>query len=150
VVSPLRHPRFRLLVGGQLGSNVGDAFFAVALPWYVLSAHSGAVLLATVLAAYGVPRSALLLVGGRASDRWQQWTVMMAADSVRARMLVALSVTATTSAPGAATLVPIAALLGAGEGMFLPGSMAIIPSLLPEEDLQAGNAVASGHCNWRR
>lgn len=141
---PLRHARYRLLVGGQFGSNIGDAFFAVALPWYVLSAHGGAVLLATVLAAYGVPRTALLAVGGRASDRWRPWTAMMVADTLRAGVLVALAVAAATAPPTAATLVPIAVVLGAGEGVFLPGSMAIVPSLLPEDDLQAGNAVSSG------
>jgi hypothetical protein len=48
---PLRHRGFRLLVGGQLASNVGDAFYAVALPWYVLADHGGGLLLASVLAA---------------------------------------------------------------------------------------------------
>lgn len=141
---PLRHARFRLLVSSQFGSNIGDAFFAVALPWYVLSAHGGAVLLATVLAAYGVPRTALLAVGGRASDRWRPWTAMMAADTLRTGVLVALAVAAATAPPNATTLVPIAVVLGAGEGIFLPGSMAIVPSLLPHDDLQAGNAVSSG------
>ena len=31
-LAPLRHRGFRLLVAGQLGSNIGDAFYAVALP----------------------------------------------------------------------------------------------------------------------
>jgi Major Facilitator Superfamily len=35
-------------------------------------------------------------------------------------------------------------VLGAGEGMFLPASFSVIPSLLPGGDLQAGNALASG------
>jgi len=41
-LAPLRHRGFRFLVAGQLGSNVGDAFYAVALPWYVLATHGGA------------------------------------------------------------------------------------------------------------
>ncbi|HET9072630.1 MAG TPA: MFS transporter, partial [Acidimicrobiales bacterium] len=40
-------------------------------------------------------------------------------------------------------LVPIAVVLGAGEGLFLPASLAVIPRLLPEADLQAGNALGS-------
>ena len=71
-------------MAGQLTSNVGDAFYAVALPWYVLATHGGPLLLGTVLAAYGIPRTALLLVGGHLSDRWRPWTVMMATDAVRA------------------------------------------------------------------
>lgn len=101
-------------------------------------------LLATVLAAYGVPRTVLLAVGGHASDRWRPWTVMMTSDALRFAVLIALAVVAATTRPEVATLVPIAAVLGAGEGMFLPGSMAIVPSLLPGDDLQAGNALSSG------
>ncbi|MGH3276063.1 MAG: MFS transporter, partial [Streptosporangiaceae bacterium] len=43
----------------------------------------------------------------------------------------------------AVVLVPIAVLLGAGEGFFLPGSFAIIPTLLPGDDLQPANALSS-------
>jgi hypothetical protein len=34
-------------------------------------------------------------------------------------------------------------VLGAGEGLFLPGSFSIVPSLLPGDDLQGGNALTS-------
>src|ERR1700722_5992598 len=52
-LAPLRHQGFRLLTIGQVTSNVGDACYAVALPWYVLAAHGGVLLLGTALAAYG-------------------------------------------------------------------------------------------------
>jgi MFS family permease len=143
-LSPLRHRRFRLLVGGQLTSNVGDAFYAVALPWYVLATHGGPLLLGTVLAAYGIPRTALLVVGGQLSDRWGPWTVMMATDAVRAIAMTALAVTAMLGPARAVVLVPIAVVLGAGAGLFMPGSFAIVPALLPGDDLQAGNALVSG------
>ena len=41
------------------------------------------------------------------------------------------------------TLGPTAALIGAGEGLFLPASYAIMPSLLPGEQLQAGNGLSA-------
>ena len=141
--APLRHPSFRLLAGGQLASNIGDAFYMVALPWYVLASHGGALLLGTVLAAYGVPRTVLLIVGGHASDRWRPWVVMMASDTVRVAAAAGLAVAAASGPPRAVILVPIAMVLGAGEGMFLPGSYSIIPELLPDQDLQAGNALSS-------
>jgi MFS family permease len=141
---PLRHRGFRWLTAGQVTSNVGDGLYAVALPWYVLASHGGALLLGTVLAAYGISRTALLFVGGHASDRWRPWTVMMSTDVVRALALAALAVTATLGPPRAAILVPLAVVIGAGEGLFLPGSFAIVPALLPGEELQAGNALASG------
>jgi MFS family permease len=122
---------------------VGDSFYAVALPWYVLTQHGGALLLGTVLAAYGLPRTAVLVVGGHASDRWHPWTVMMVADATRALAVAALAVAADAGPARALFLVPVAVVLGAGEGLFLPGSMSIIPSLLPDGELQAGNALSS-------
>ncbi|MDA8296885.1 MAG: MFS transporter [Actinomycetota bacterium] len=141
---PLRQRSFRLLTAGQLTSNVGDAFYAVALPWYVLATHGGALLLATVLTAYGIPRTVLVAVGGSASDRWRPWTVMMVADSVRAVLVALLAVVAFAGPASPDVLIPIAAVIGAGEGLFLPGSMAIVPSLVPDDDLQAANALSSG------
>ena len=41
---------FKLLAAGQFTSTVGDYCYAVALPWLVLSAHGGPILLGTVLA----------------------------------------------------------------------------------------------------
>jgi MFS family permease len=76
-LAPLRHRSFRRLAAGQFASNVGDACYAVALPWYVLAEHGGALLLGTVLVAYGVPRTVLLAARGHASDRWRPWTVTM-------------------------------------------------------------------------
>jgi MFS family permease len=143
-LAPLRHRGFRRLVTGQLASNVGDAFYAVALPWYVLAEHGGALLLGTVLAAYGVPRTVLLAFGGQASDRWRPWTVMMTSDIMRAVAVGGLAVAAASGPARAVVLVPIAAVLGAGEGLFLPGSFAIVPVLLPDDELQSGNALTSG------
>jgi len=142
-LAPLHHRGFRLLAAGQLASNVGDSFYAVALPWYVLAEHGGALLLGTVLVAYGIPRTVLLVVGGHASDRWRPWTVMMSTDAARAIGVGVLAGAAAMGPARAAVLVPIAAVLGAGEGLFLPGSFSIVPALLPGEDLQAGNALAS-------
>jgi predicted MFS family arabinose efflux permease len=143
-LAPLRHDGFRFLAAGQLSSNIGDAFYAVALPWYVLAGHDGVLLLSVVLSAYGVPRIALVAVGGQLSDRWRPWTAMMVADAVRALAVGALAGVAFAGPASAALLVPVAVILGAGEGLFLPGSFSIVPTLLPDSDLQAGNALASG------
>ena len=143
-MAPLRHLSFRLLIAGQLVSNFGDAIYSVALPWYVLAHHGGPLLLGTVLAAYGVPRTALLVVGGHASDRYRPWTVMLAANIVRGVAVAAFAATAAAGLARGSVLIVIAVILGAGEGMFIPASSAIVPALLPREELQAGNALSFG------
>ncbi|HEX2322851.1 MAG TPA: MFS transporter [Streptosporangiaceae bacterium] len=140
---PLAVRDFRLFGLGQLGSTVGDFCYAVALPWLVLSAHGGTVLLGTVLACYGVPRTVLIPIGGVLADRFSPRTVMLAADVVRCVLVAILTVFAARSLVSVAFLGPVAALIGAGEGLFLPASAAIMPSLLPADQLQAGNGLSS-------
>jgi MFS family permease len=141
--SPLADRNFRLLTAGQATSTIGDFCYAVALPWFVLSSHGGTVLLGTVLACYGVPRTVLIPLGGVLADRIGPRRLMLGADVARCLLAVALTVLAARHLATLAWLAPVAALLGAGEGLFMPASFAIMPSLLPAESLQAGNAINS-------
>jgi MFS family permease len=140
---PLSARSFRLLASGQFASTVGDYCYAVALPWLVLSTHGGAVLLGTVLACYGLPRTVLIPVGGLLADRIGPRTVMLAADVARCGLVIVLVLLAAGHVASLALLGPVAALLGAGEGLFIPASFSITPSLLEPGHLAAGNAVNS-------
>jgi MFS family permease len=140
---PLGVQSFRLLAGGQFTSTIGDYCYAVALPWLVLSSHGGAILLGTVLACYGVPRTVLIPVGGVLADKVGPRTVMLAADAVRCVLVAALAVLAARHTVSLAALGPLAAFIGAGEGLFIPASFAIMPSLLDGERLTAGNAIST-------
>ena len=140
---PLAVRGFRLLAGGQFASTIGDYCCAVALPWLVLSAHGGAILLGIVLACYGVPRTVLIPAGGVLADKLGPRTVMLTADVVRCVMVAGLAVLAARHVTSLAALGPIAALIGAGEGLFIPASFAIMPSLLDGERLAAGNALST-------
>jgi len=140
---PLAVRSFRLLAGGQFASTIGDYCYAVALPWLVLSAHGGVILLGTVLACYGVPRTVLIPVGGVLADKLGPRTLMLAADAVRCVVVAALAVLAARHVTSLAALGPIAVLTGAGEGLFIPASFAIMPSLLDGERLTAGNALST-------
>jgi len=140
---PLAVRSFRLLTGGQFTSTIGDYCYAVALPWLVLSSHGSSVLLGTVLACYGVPRMVLIPVGGVLADKVGPRTVMLAADAARCVLVAILAVLAARHAASLAALGPIAAGIGAGEGLFIPASFTIMPSLLGEEQLAAGNAIST-------
>lgn len=139
----LRSARFRLLVGGSLCSTVGDYFYAVALPWYVLSGHGSPALLGTVLAAYGIPRVLLISAGGYLCDRIGPWTIMFTAGAGRAALVALLAFAAAVSRPSAWMLVPLAACIGAGEGLVLPAYFSAVPALLGPGELQSGNALLS-------
>ncbi len=140
---PLGVRSFRLLSGGQFTSTIGDYCYAVALPWLILSNRGGAILLGTVLACYGVARMVLIPVGGVLADKVGPRTVMLAADAARCVLVAVMAVLAARHTDSLAILGPVAAAIGAGEGLFIPASYAIMPSLLAGEQLAAGNAIST-------
>lgn len=137
---PLGVPAFRLLTAGQFASNIGNYCYAVALPWFVLSGHGSTILLGILLACYGIPGVALIPVGGILADKIGQRTTMLAADLSRCASVAVFAVLAAHHVVSIAALGPLAALIGAGEGMFVPASFSIMPVLLEKDKLLAGNA----------
>jgi hypothetical protein len=140
---PLAYRGFRLLAAGQFTSATGDSCYAIALPWLILTGHGRVELLGLVLACYGVPRTALIPVGGMLSDRVGARPLMLVADAIRCAGVGALALVALTHHATLLGLAPLAALTGASEGLFIPPSYALMPLLLPPGQLQAGNAIAS-------
>lgn len=141
---PMADRNFRLLTAGQTTSTVGDFCYAVALPWMVLSARGGGVaVLGLVLACYGIPRTALIPVGGILADKISGRLVMLTADTVRCGLVCALLYLDATHTVSLAALGPVAALFGVCSGLFIPASYTLLPKLLPSDDLQSGNAISS-------
>jgi predicted MFS family arabinose efflux permease len=134
---------FRLFFGGQMISTMGDMFYAVALPWLMLSSGRSPQELGLVLTAYGVPRIGTLLLGGMLSDRLRPRRVMLLADLVRALLVGALVVLAATGQTAVWPLSLISFPLGACTGLFIPASYTILPEILDEASLPAGNALNS-------
>ena len=137
---PLAVRSFRLLAGGQFASTIGDYCYAVALPWLVLSNHGSTILLGTLLACYGIPRTVLIPVGGILADKLGPRTLMLIADVLRCAMVGVLTFLAARHTASLITLAPTAVLIGGAEGLFLPASFTIMPSLLDNSQLTAGNA----------
>jgi MFS family permease len=141
IFSPLRKRNYSLLFSGQLISNVGDAFYWVALPWFMLSGGGGAQALGIALAAYGIPRIGTILLGGSLSDRWRPRKVMLLADVMRALLVGVLALLVMERHPSFWLLCIVLALLGGFAGLFLPATWSITPDILSDDELQAGNAL---------
>jgi MFS family permease len=142
-IAPLRHREYRLLFLGQTISIFGDAFYAIALPWLVYQQGGGAPQLGTVVAIYGVCRLGTTPLGGIFADRIGAWRVMMFSDLGRLLLGVALAVVAGSGRGGLPVICVLGAFIGLFAGLFTPASLAITPTLLPAEELHAGNALSS-------
>lgn len=143
MLAPLRLRDYSLLFSGQLVSNVGDAFYAVALPWFMLSSGGGAQDLGIVLTAYGVPRVGGVLLGGPLSDRLRPRRLMLLSDTFRLFLTGALAALVLIGQPALWLLCLVSAFLGIFSGLFTPPAWAVVPDILSDADLQAGNALTT-------
>lgn len=141
VLRPLRHRDFRLLWAGLAVSLAGSGLWLVALAWQVISLGGGPAQLSLVTAIYSVGLLAFVLVGGVAADRLPQRLVMLAADVVRAAVLLALGLLSLSGNLEIWHLAVGGLVIGAGESFFIPSYTAILPRLLPERELLAANGL---------
>jgi MFS family permease len=138
---PLRHRDFRLLWTGLAVSLIGSGLWLVALAWQVIELGGGPTELSLVTALYSVGLLAFVLVGGIAADRLPQRLVMLAADLVRAAVLLVLGLLSLTGDLRIWHLAAGGLVVGAGEAFFIPSYTAILPHLLPESELLAANGL---------
>lgn len=138
---PLLHRDFRLLWAGLAVSLAGSGLWVVALAWQVIELGGGPGRLSLVTAVYSVGLVAFVLAGGIAADRLPQRPVMLAADLVRAAVLVVLGALSLVGELEIWHLAVGGFVIGAGEAFFIPSYTALLPRLLPEGELLAANGL---------
>ena len=132
---------FRLLWIGTTISLTGDGVLLVALAWQVLALSRSPSALALVAAAMALPQALFAVFGGVVSDRFDRRHVMIGADAVRATALSIAAVLASTGALAVWHLALIGAIYGAASAFFLPAFDAIVPDLVPADQLVQANAA---------
>lgn len=143
MIAPLRASRdFRWLFSGQVVSAVGDQLFPIAVAVLVLDGGGSAGDLGLVLAARFAALVLFALLGGVWADRLPRVRVLIGADAVRLLAVIGLLGAASTSPPVPA-LAALTFLVGAGEAFFRPAYGALLPTVLPPDQLAAGNALSS-------
>ena len=142
--SPLSVRNFRLLWIGESISLLGDQFYMIALPWLVLQLTGSALALGTVLALAGIPRALFLLIGGAFADRFSPRAVMLASNIARLALVALLTALVLTNHVRIEMLYAFALAFGLADAFYFPGQSAIVPQLLPENQLQAGNSFVQG------
>jgi DHA3 family tetracycline resistance protein-like MFS transporter len=141
LLQPFRRRDFAVLWLGQATSMVGDGIFVVAIAFQVLELHNSAGALSGVLLAGSLGLVACLLAGGVVTDRVERRRVLIFADLVR---LVAVGAMGVLSVAGALQIWHVVALMllyGGGEAFFQPAFGALLPAVVPSEELVQANAV---------
>ena len=135
---------FRLLFTGTATSLLGDQFALIATPWLVLQLTGDPLALGVVLALEGIPRAAFMLVGGAITDRFDARRVMLISDIVRLVLTAVMAGVVVTGNVDMWMVYCFALGFGLVAGFAIPAQNSIVPMLVSEDDLQAGNSITMG------
>ncbi|MER6101555.1 MFS transporter [Streptomyces sp. NPDC001832] len=138
----LRHSRFRRFLVGQSTSLLGSGMSTIGATFAALQLPDGGVdAVGLVMAVRILAVLAVLLLGGVFTDRLGARSVMLTADLLRFAAQGVLAVLLVTHSAQLWEIVVLAAVLGIGEGGFSPGLTALVPGLVPAEDLADANSL---------
>jgi predicted MFS family arabinose efflux permease len=141
MLGALRHRDFRLLWIGQAISLVGDGIYLVAIAWIVYDISNEPSALAIVGFAWTVPQVAGLLLAGVLSDRFERRRLLVIADLVRCAAIGAIAGLAYADVTELWHLVLLVVVYGFGQALFQPAFTAIVPEVIPREELLQANAM---------
>jgi len=146
----LKHRSFALLWTGQTLSRVGDFVYEIALAWWVLEKTGSAETMGLVLVFSITPSLIFLLIGGVAVDRLPRVMLMLFSDLGSG--IVALIVAALASSGQLQVWHIFVASLFFGFVMafFQPAYAALLPQIVPSDDLPSANAMTSISSNLAR
>ncbi|HEV8202451.1 MAG TPA: MFS transporter [Candidatus Polarisedimenticolia bacterium] len=140
-VHPLRNrPFVRWWIGATV-SLLGDQFYVVALPWVVLQRTGSAVAMGTVAMCAGIPRAALMLMGGAVTDFVSPRKVLLATASARAVLVAAIGLLLRLQALELWHVYLLASAFGVADAFAMPAAGPWMRSLVEPQQLPAANSV---------
>lgn len=141
IVEPLRHRDFRLLWTGQTLTLLGSFVSNIAYPFQVLQLGGSAFELGAFVSAFTGASLVFLLLGGAVADRVPRRILIIVTELASGATVGAMALLGFAGALQMWHLYVSAAFFGAASAFSVPALGAIIPELVPEEILVAGNAV---------
>jgi MFS family permease len=146
----LRHRDFRLFWTGNFLSNIGTWMQNIAQGWLVLKLTNSPFWLGVVGFSASIPILLFALIGGVIADHVNKRKLLMVTQS--AMMIFAFTMAALTWFHHISVYSIVLLALGTGIAMSLntPSYQALVPQLLPREDLTNGIALNSAQFNMSR
>ena len=149
-IAPLRHPAYARLWTGAFVSNIGTWMETLALGVYVTKHTGQAAWTGTIAAAGFLPIAFFGPLGGALADRMPRKLLLMATTFVQTGLAALLTVLFVIGHPSAPVLTVIAFGNGICAGLGFPAFQAILPDLVPVEDLPGAIALSSAQYNLGR
>jgi predicted MFS family arabinose efflux permease len=144
--APLRLRVFRTLWFVQLGSNLGSWMQTVGAQWLLVGRPHAATLVALVQTATTLPLMLFGLPAGVFADVFDRRRLLLGLQASSVAVTGVMAGVTFLGQMSSALLLALTFLLGCAAAMALPAWQAIVPELVPREQLE--NASALGAMNY--
>jgi len=150
IARALRNPNFRLFWAGNFLSNIGTWMQNVAQGWLILTLTGSAFWLGVVGFAGSIPFLVFTLFGGVVADRVNKRRLLLVTQSIMMVLAFVLAALAWFKIITVWEVVALAFLNGMAMAMNAPSYQALVPRLVPREDLTNAIALNSAQFNMSR
>jgi DHA3 family tetracycline resistance protein-like MFS transporter len=141
VLAPFRIREYRLLIGALAISIFAEGMWAVVMALQVIALDADPTSLSLVATCLAVGLVSFVLVGGIAADRINQRTIIITVETVNVVAVSAVAVLGSLGGLRIWHLAVAAGTLGIAAAFFFPAYSALLPRILPAEQLLAANGV---------
>lgn len=141
--TPLKQPLYRSLWIAAVASNIGTWLQSVGASWMMTTLSASATMVALVQAATSLPMFLLSLPAGALADVLDRRRLLLFTEIWMALSAAGLGLLTLAGAAGPWTLLVFTFLLGLGTALTAPAWQAIVPEIVPRDDLPAAITLQS-------
>ena len=148
MLATFRHRNFTLLWAGGLISQIGNWMLFVALPFYIYELTDSALATGAWIMASVAPGVLLGSVAGVFADRWDRRRTMVIINVLQAVVMLPLLL---VQSPELVWIIYLVTFVSSSLAQFFgPSENALLPTLVPEEQLVAANSLNATNDNLAR
>jgi MFS family permease len=149
-LAPFRHRTFAMFWTGAFVSNIGTWMETVAIGAYVTEKTGQAAWTGAVAAAGFVPVAVLGPIGGALADRLPRRLLLLTTTFVQAALAALLTVLFLLGEPSAPVVTLVVFASGIASSIGFPAYQALLPDLVPADELPGAIGLASAQWNLGR
>jgi MFS family permease len=147
---PLRAPVFRNLLFADIVSDMGTFMQSVGAAWLMISLHAGPLYVALTQTASALPFFVFALPAGSIGDIVDRRKLILFTEVWMAGIAIALAAVTISGLMTPLLLLIFTFALSAGDAFESPSWRAVLPDLVPKEDLASASALNGIEFNLAR
>ena len=148
--APFRHRSFAVIWTATLVSNIGGWMYSAASGWLMTSLNPDPLIVALVQAASNLPICLLAMPAGALADIFDKRKYLLVVESLTTAVSAVYAAIVGFGSATSGNLLLFTFLVGAAGALTVPAWQAVVPLLVPKDDLPAGIAANSVGVNISR